>query len=35
MSAKSIERVREFTWEQKAKQIVEIYQEMIAMKNAP
>ena len=35
MSAKSIERVREFTWEQKAKQIVEIYQEMIAMKKAP
>ena len=32
MSAQSVERVQEFTWEEKAKQIVKIYEEMIAIK---
>jgi glycosyltransferase involved in cell wall biosynthesis len=32
MSAQSIERVREFTWEQKAKKIIEIYEEMLGEK---
>ena len=32
MSTKSIERAREFTWENKAKKIVEIYEEMMANK---
>lgn len=34
MSEKSIERVREFEWEQKAKKIVEIYEEMLLEKGS-
>ena len=33
MSAKSIERVRQFTWEEKAKKIVELYHVMINNRN--
>jgi glycosyltransferase involved in cell wall biosynthesis len=34
MSEKALERIRSFTWEEKAKQIVQLYETMIAQKTA-